>query len=180
MDCSKCLEWKGEAPFAPHQRTAHSGKTRVCLDCAETKMCIACKLHRQRSAFSQGEWEHSAKQSAQGKCKYCTVTSEKGMWQCNVCSQMFNHYFYSRWRTKHGEQKTQLVRCNSCVYKDEQQHKHEQANTFAMVMKQDSPNTTTLTTSDQHAAESAAQHSTPATTVNVVVEDKTPISTVQI
>ena len=29
LDCSQCLEWKGEAAFAPHQRTAHSGKTRV-------------------------------------------------------------------------------------------------------------------------------------------------------
>ena len=52
--------------------------------------------------------------------------------------------------------------------------------TFAMVMKQDSTNTTRLTTSDQHAAESAAQHTTPATTVKVVVEQKAPILTVQI
>ena len=27
-----------------------------------------------------------------------------------------------------------MVRCNSCVYIDEQQHKHGQATTFAMVM----------------------------------------------
>ena len=104
LDCSTCLEWKGEAAFAPHQRTAHSGKTRVCLDWLETNMCIACKQHRQGSAFSQGEWEHSAKQSAQGQCKDSTVKSEKDMWQCNVRSQTFNNYFYSRWRTKHGEQ----------------------------------------------------------------------------
>ena len=67
LDCTKCLEWKGEAAFAPHQRTAHSGKTRVCLDCVETRMRIACKVHRQRSAFPQGEWEHSGWQSARGK-----------------------------------------------------------------------------------------------------------------
>ena len=72
------------------------------------------------------------------------------------------------------------MRCNSCVYNDEQQHKHEQANTFAMLMKQDTTNTTRLTTSDQHAAESAAQHTTPAKTVKVVVEHKTPTLTVQI
>ena len=47
-----------------------------------------------------------------------------------------------------------LVRCNSCVYMDEQKHKHEQAKTSAMVMKQDNTSTTILTTSDQLAAES--------------------------
>ena len=47
-------------------------------------------------------------------------------------------------------------------------------------MVRDSTNTTILTTSDQHATTSAALHTTPATTVKVVVEHKTPIWTVQI
>ena len=49
-----------------------------------------------------------------------------------------------------------------------------------MAMKQDSTSTTRLTTSDQHAAESAAQHITLATPVQVDVENKTPILTVQV
>ena len=38
-----------------------------------------------------------------------------------------------------------LVRCNSCVYNDDLQHKQAQANTFAMVMKQDCTSTTIWT-----------------------------------
>ena len=77
FDCSKCWEWKGEAAFSPHQRSAHSAKGRVCLDCVETRMCFVCKLHRQRDAFSQGGWEHAAKKSAQGKCGDCMDIAEK-------------------------------------------------------------------------------------------------------
>ena len=55
FDCSRCYELKGEEAFAPRQRSAHSAKTRVCVGCVETRKCIACKLHRQRDAFSQGE-----------------------------------------------------------------------------------------------------------------------------
>ena len=58
-----------------------------------------------------------------------------------------------------------MVRCHSCVYNDKQQHKHEQAKAFAMVTKQDSTNTTRLTTSDQHEAESAAMQ--PTVTVQI-------------
>ena len=59
----------------------------VCVDRVETRKCLACRLHRQRDAFSQGEWEHAAYNSAQGKCKDCTDSAETHMWQCNRCSQ---------------------------------------------------------------------------------------------
>ena len=166
LDCSKCWEWKGETAFAPTQRCARSNKTRVCLDCVETRMCIACKLHRPRNDFSQGEWEHAAYKNERGKCKDCVIRSEKEMWQCKACSKTFHKSFYTRWCIKHGEKKSNLVRCNSCVYNDEQEHKREQAKTFAMVMKQDITNSTGTTTPDQRAATSEEQHSTTMTPVN--------------
>ena len=87
FDCSRCYEWKGEEAFAPHQRSAHSAKTRVCVDCVETRKCIACKLHRQRDAFSQGEWEHAQQNNARGKCQYCTDRAETHMWKFKRCGQ---------------------------------------------------------------------------------------------
>jgi hypothetical protein len=140
-------------------------------------------LHRQRDAFSPGEWEHAAKkQTAQGKCRDCTAKSEKDMWKCKGCRQIFHTSFYGRWRTTHGEHKTKLVRCNSCVYNDEQEHKREQAKTFAMVMKQDITHSTRTTTPDRRAVTSEEQHrqiaednaahpTTPAKAVNLGVEN---------
>ena len=129
----------------------------VCLDCVETRICKACNLHLNSEIISR-KAGGSTQLSNMNEVNANHVSSEQNnyMWQCNACSQTFSKSFYSRWRTKHGEHKTQLVRCSSCVYIDEQKHKHEQATTFAMVMKQDSTNTTRLTTSDQHAAESVA------------------------
>ncbi len=46
-----------------------------------------------------------------------------------------------------------LVRCNSCVYNDDLQHKQAQANTFAMVMKHDITEAARVTASDKRAAE---------------------------
>ena len=57
------------------------------------------------------------------------------MWQCNVCSQTFHKTESAKWRARHGETNTKLVRCNNCVDKDEQQHKREQTTTFAIAMK---------------------------------------------
>ena len=101
LDCTKCYEWKGETAFAPHQRSARSNKTRVCLDCVETRKCKACNLHRERNAFSNGEWEHAAYQSAR-KCKECVDRAEKYMWQCKRCGHTFHKSFYSRWCETHG------------------------------------------------------------------------------
>ncbi len=36
--CSRCYEWKGEEAFAPRQRSAHSAKTRVFVDCGNEKV----------------------------------------------------------------------------------------------------------------------------------------------
>ena len=62
------------------------------------------------------------------------------------------------------------MRCNSCVYNDELEHKREQAKTFAMIMKQDVTNSTGITTPDQRAATSEEQHSTTMTPVKTVCE----------
>ena len=53
----------------------------------------------------------------------------------------------------HAKQKTTLVRCDTCMAVDEEHLQEEQANTFAMAMKQDISEKTTLTTQDQPAAE---------------------------
>ena len=174
LDCSNCWEWKGEAAFAPHQRTAHSARSRVCLDCVETRMCKACKLHRQQSAFSQGEWERAAWQSAQGKCRDCMVKAEANMWPCKVCSLTFHKSEYSTWCAKHGQHKTTLVRCNRCEAIDEQQHKHEQAKTFAMVMKSAALRSTDTTTESQHAPEQKGHSAVPASPTST--DMRVPIS----
>ena len=63
LDCTYCGEWKEAEAFPPHLRHNYA-KYRPCLDCVETRMCIACRLHKQREAFSKGEWEHSRRNNA--------------------------------------------------------------------------------------------------------------------
>ena len=55
------------------------------------------------------------------------------------------------------------------MYNDEQEHKREQAKTFAMVMKQDITNSTGTTMPDQRAATSE-EHSTTMSPVTTVCE----------
>ena len=59
------------------------------------------------------------------------------MWQCKRCSQTLHKAFYSKWLEAHTTHKTNLVRCDSYTAVEEQQQTHEQANTYAMVMPQD-------------------------------------------
>lgn len=135
----------------------------MCVDCVETRKCIACRLHRQRDAFSQGEWEHAEKNSAQGKCKDCTDRAETHMWQCNRCGQTLHKSFYRKWFETHTTQTTQFVRCDSCIAVEEQQRKQEQAKTYAMVMTQDTTKKEELTTPDH-----LATIETTVTTVQVL------------
>ena len=101
-------------------------------------MCKACSLHKERREFTLCEWAHTVKpsKSEQGKCKGCAEKAEKDMWQCRACKQTLHKTEYSTWCGKHiSTLKRPLVRCNSCMYQDEQQQKLAQAQTFAMVMK---------------------------------------------
>ena len=93
---------------------------RVCVDDVETRGCIACKLHRQRDAFSQDEWEHAQRTNEQGKCKDCRDRAEQHMWQCNRCGQTLHTSFYSKWFEKHTTNNTKVVRCDRCIAVEEQ------------------------------------------------------------
>ena len=136
LDCRKCLQWKSALAFPLNKCTAGSDKTRVYVNCIETRQCKMCALHKHENDFTQSEWEKAAKKSdAQGKCRECMGKHEKLMWQCIVRKQTYDLSFYRKWLQHHSKNKTKLVRCDTCILADEQQRQQEHAKTFAMVQR---------------------------------------------
>ena len=77
FECTTCFQWKAAAAFDEQnmRRYAH----RVCVDCIEKRVCIACGTAKVQDDFTASEWLHTMKHRSgrqQGRCKECMARNK--------------------------------------------------------------------------------------------------------
>ena len=69
FECTICLLWKSGASFGKGAEHAKADR-RVCNDCVKGRTCRGCGVAKDKASFTEGEWQHAAKEGGRGMRRY--------------------------------------------------------------------------------------------------------------
>ena len=122
--CRQCVEKKSEAGTPYECMMCHFWKSadafrnddlkcwvhRICMDCNEKRVCLACGMPKAMDEFTAAEWVEAAKTRKRGKCKNC-MRHGQTVKLCSKCNQRKDE---SQFAPDQFKRSANIRRCLEC------------------------------------------------------------------